>query len=273
MHIAILLSTYNGELFLQEQIRSVLNQTNKNWRLYIRDDGSHDNTVGIIEYYTSKYPNQIIAIDDKAGNLKSARSFMNLLNFVAADYYMFCDQDDVWLPFKIEITIEKIKELEAVHPTKGVLVFTDLSVVGADLKMINKSMWNYNQINPENARDFYRTTCLNSVTGCTVMFNNIIKEHVLPYPNEALMHDWWIALNAVHYGIVDYITKPTVLYRQHNNNVLGAERKEKNHYLKRLIFLVTTIRDNIKVIKMLNALKFKVNYAKFLVNKIKIIVK
>ena len=271
MHIAILLSTYNGALFLKDQIGSILTQTNRDWSLYIRDDGSIDDTINIIEDYVRRYPGKIVEIKDNTGNLKSAGSFMNLLNRVSADYYMFCDQDDIWLPFKIETTLKKITELEVLYPGKGAMVFTDLMVVDADLKIINESMWSFNRIDPENAKDFYKTTCLSSVTGCTVMFNNAIKEHVLPYPKVALMHDWWISLNAAHYGVVDYIVKPTILYRQHNNNVLGAEQRDENHYLKRFLFFFTAIKDNIKVIKMLNALKFKVNYIKFLFNKIKIV--
>ena len=273
MHIAILLSTFNGELFLKEQIESILVQTNKDWCLYIRDDGSKDNTLDIIAYYTDRYPDKIIELKDDIGNLKSAGSFMSLLNSIHADYYMFCDQDDVWLPFKIETTLIKIKETEAMFPNKGVSVFTDLAVVGPDLKIINESMWSYNQIDPENAKDFYKTTCLSSITGCTLMFNNLIKEKVLPYPKRALMHDWWISLNAVHYGIVDYVATSTVLYRQHANNVLGAEKSKRNHYSKRIIFFWTTIKDNIKVLKMLNSLKFEVNYAKFFFTKIKILLK
>ena len=273
MSISILLSAYNGEQFLKDQIESILVQTNKSWVLYIRDDGSKDGTIGIINFYAERYPRQIIKIEDDAGNLKSAGSFMRMLENVSSEYYMFCDQDDVWLPFKIEITLNKIKELEAANPQKGVLVFTDLAVVGEDLETINGSMWNYNKIDPENAKDFYKTTCLSSITGCTLMFNNRIKEIVLPYPQAALMHDWWISLNAVHYGIVDYIDTPTVLYRQHANNVLGAEALSKNHYLKRLIFFWSTIKDNRKVLKMLKALKFEVSYSRFFFTKIKILIK
>src|ERR1700744_365701 len=103
MSISILLSAYNGERFLKDQIESILAQTNKNWILYIRDDGSKDGTIGIVNFYAERYPHQIIKIEDNAGNLKSAGSFMHMLNNVSSEYYMFCDQDDVWLPFKIEI--------------------------------------------------------------------------------------------------------------------------------------------------------------------------
>jgi glycosyltransferase involved in cell wall biosynthesis len=273
MNISILLSAYNGELFLKDQIESILSQTNKQWCLYIRDDGSKDNTIDIINFYTKNYPAQIIQIKDEEGNLGSDQSFMKMLSVVDSEYYMFCDQDDIWLPFKIELTLKKIKEVEAVNPDKGILVFTNLAVVETDLKMINNSMWDYNKIDPENAKDFYKTTCLSTITGCTLMFNDAIRQAALPYPKVALMHDWWISLNAVHFGIVDYLNTSTVLYRQHANNVLGAKELDKNHYLRRLLSLTETMKDNFKVFKMLNALEFKVNFPKVFLTKIKILIK
>ncbi|WP_306353545.1 glycosyltransferase family 2 protein [Flavobacterium sp. '19STA2R22 D10 B1'] len=271
MKIAILLSTYNGELFIKDQIESILLQTNKDWCLYIRDDGSNDNTINIIDFYVTKYPSQIIKIIDDCGNLRSAASFMQMLSVINSDYYMFCDQDDVWLPFKIDTTLDKMKENELAKPNTGVLVFTDLTIVDSNLNVINDSMWDYSKINPENAKNFYRTTCLSSVTGCTIMLNNYIKEKVLPYPRSARMHDWWITLNTSHYGVVDYVNIPTILYRQHNDNVLGAEKLNKNHYLKKFILIRSTLRDNMKVYKMLQALRFKVNYLNVLLTKIKIV--
>ena len=106
--IAILMSTYNGERYLREQIDSLLNQTYKDWKLYIRDDGSTDETISIIESYVNDYPDLIVLLKDDLGNLGSARSFMRILSVVDADYYMFCDQDDVWLP-------NKVKDLSLIH--------------------------------------------------------------------------------------------------------------------------------------------------------------
>lgn len=273
MIIAILMSTYNGELYLREQINSLLYQTEQNWVLYVRDDGSSDSTISIINDYCIKYPSKIILIKDNLGNLKSASSFMYLLSVVESDYYMFCDQDDVWLPSKIQMSLSKIKKLEQKQTNEAVLVFTDLTVVDSNLKTINSSMWAYSNINPENAKVFYKTCCLNSVTGCTIMFNNSLKEKVLPYPAASRMHDWWISLNAAHFGIVDYLKDTTVLYRQHDANVLGADQTKQFHYFKRALVLQKTIILNIKVLKMLQALNFKKNYFKIYWTKLKIILR
>lgn len=271
MKISILLSTYNGALYIEEQIDSILAQTMTSWTLYIRDDGSTDKTVTIINEYCLKFPKKIKYVKDNLGNLRSAGSFMQMLSIIESDYYMFCDQDDVWLSTKIEKSYQKIKELEFNNPEKSALVFTDLFVVDFNLKLIDSSMWNYSKINPDNAKNLYMTTCLSSVTGCTVMINNLLKNQVLPYPKFARMHDWWINLNAVHFGVVDYINEPTIQYRQHNENVLGADQITKNHYLKKILSLKSVINDNIKVFKMLNALHFELNYFKVFYTKIKII--
>lgn len=273
MKVSILLSTYNGELYLTEQLESIISQTYSNWFLYIRDDGSSDKTINIINNYIKNYPKQIILINDNLGNLKSASSFMYLLSVVDADYYMFCDQDDVWLPFKIEKTFLKLQEIEKNNSNTGVLIFTDLSVVNSKLETINPSMWNYSKINPENAKDFYKTTCISSVNGCTMMFNNRIKEKVLPYPIVSRMHDWWICLNAIHYGKVDYISDVTMLYRQHEGNVLGVGQITKNHLIKKIFLLNTTVKENFKVLKMFKALNFKISYFEYFFNKIKVIIK
>jgi glycosyltransferase involved in cell wall biosynthesis len=271
MKISILLSTYNGELYLKEQIDSIFSQTVTDWLLYIRDDGSTDNTISIINDFIERFPEKISLMNDNLGNLRSASSFMQMLSQIDSDYYMFCDQDDVWLPFKIEKTLLKLNFLESKYSSKGVLIFTDLIVVDSNLKTIANSMWDYSRINPENAKNFYRTTCLSSVTGCTMMFNQHIKEMVLPYPKVARMHDWWISLNVAKCGVVDYVKEPTVLYRQHGLNVLGADKIIKNHYLKKALLLKNTIKENIEVLRMLRSLKFSKNYLKIYSTKIKII--
>ena len=124
--IAILMSTYNGECYLKDQIESILSQTYKDWILYIRDDGSTDRTIRIIKTYVGNYPDKIIYEYDRLGNLGSGRSFMKLLSSIDSDYYMFCDQDDVWLPSKIEKTYLKMKSLEMNHAHNAIAVFTNL---------------------------------------------------------------------------------------------------------------------------------------------------
>jgi glycosyltransferase involved in cell wall biosynthesis len=271
--IAILLSSYNGEAYLREQIESILEQTYTDWCLYIRDDGSTDNTLNIIRLYTEQYPNKIKLVTDKLGNLRSAESFMTLLSVVDSDYYMFCDQDDVWLPFKIEITFKKMRSIEVLNPKKSILIFTDLKVVNSDSSIINESMWKYAYINPNWSFNPYYLASFNCVTGCTVMINNEMKKCSFPYSKTALMHDWWIALKASRYGVIDYLKEATILYRQHSGNVVGTKKKVHNYYYKRILELQSAVKDNWKVIKMLRNCISDFDTFKYIKYKIEMIIK
>lgn len=268
--ISILLSTYNSESYLKEQIESILWQTEKDWILYIRDDGSSDSTISIIEDYRNIYDN-IIFIKDELHKLGAKNSFIKLLSEVNSAYYMFCDHDDVWLPFKIEKTLYKMKEVESKYPQKPILIFTDLKVVDADLNIISNSIWKYQQTNPQHAKDIYSLSVSNPVTGCTIMINQKAKEVSLPMSQKSLMHDLWIALNVTHYGYTDFIDEPTVLYRQHNKNVIGAKKTSFRYYYSRLTHFSKVVKDNIKMIRMINSLSFKMNHFKWILLKIRII--
>ena len=261
------MSTSNGELFLNKQINSLLNQTHINWTLYVRDDGSTDNTLNILKKYKKAYPFKINIIKDDLGNLTSAFSFMRLLSLVNADYFMFCDQDDVWLPFKIEKTYNKMKEIELTNQNKGALVFTNLTIVDSKLNILERSMWDFLNINPENAKNIYSVAVSSTVTGCTMMINKALKNKVIPYPKELLMHDWWVSLNATHFASIGYIKEPTIYYRQHNYNVMGANSSKSHNFLKKIFFIKNTLISNFNLLKMLNALPFKISYLSFFLKK------
>ena len=111
MSLAILLATYNGEKFLPEQMDSLFSQTYADFVIYAHDDGSTDQTVGILRQYEKKYPEKLVILEyEPQGGAKN--NFYSLMQRIDADYYMFCDQDDVWHPEKIEKTLKKILELE-----------------------------------------------------------------------------------------------------------------------------------------------------------------
>lgn len=221
--IDILLSTFNGEKYLQEQIESILTQTHHNWNLLIRDDGSHDKTVDIIKKYCALYPNKFFFINNNTENLGVIKSFEYLLNESTSEYIMFCDQDDIWLPNKIKISLKKIIEMEFEFGNVPLLVHTDLLVVNRELSTIHNSFWKFSYINPHIVdKNIYYMGMSNSVTGCSLIMNRKAKEVSLPFHKNVLMHDAWIALCVMKYGYIDYITTPTIKYRQHEGNVLGA---------------------------------------------------
>lgn len=250
--IALLLSTYNGERYLREQLDSLFRQTHNNWVLFIRDDGSTDETVNIVNSYMQAH-NNIVFLSKDTVNMGASKSFIWLLENVEADYYMFCDQDDVWLPDKIEITIHHLKNLEEKHPRRPALVFTDLSLVDNKLNILHRSMWDF--IALRNIMEQRFLCCMTYVTGCTIAINNIAKHIVLQYKHIDLMHDALISLVVSKYGVMHPIQEPLILYRQHENNVIGAMNRRlpfiyrlfnlETSFVCRLRDMWQTINDNI----------------------------
>lgn len=234
--IAILLATYNGEKYISEQIDSILEQTEKEWTLFIHDDGSKDQTMDIVETYAKKYPEQIIVVDGPStGGAKT--NFMYLFRQVEAPFYMCCDQDDIWLPEKIENTKKEMDNLVRGDEDKPCLVFTELCVVDGELNVIAENMRDYQGLDCENVR-LNRALIQNVVTGCTMMVNRVLRNELAKVTDctDVLMHDWWATLVAVRFGKVSFIELPTILYRQHGNNGVGASNANSLIYqMKRML--------------------------------------
>lgn len=223
MKVHILLSTYNGERFLAEQIDSIRKQTFQDWILLIRDDGSSDGTRQIIRDYCLKDERIFFINPDDTINLGVIQSFHTLLKYERADYYFFSDQDDIWLEQKLELQLAAAKAYPADKP---LLVYTDLKVVGQDLTIMHESMI---QTQSDHANtQLVQELTENTVTGGVAMINHSLaglwtgrEEYDL------LMHDWYLALMASALGNLVYIDEPTELYRQHEANVLGARTLKK----------------------------------------------
>jgi glycosyltransferase involved in cell wall biosynthesis len=245
--IDIVMSTYNGEKYIREQIESILNQSYTNWRLLIRDDGSSDRTLEIIEEYAKKLNGKVYFINDSDKHLGAAMSFFKLLNYSTADYIMFCDQDDVWLPNKIEITLKKMRDLEKLYPDKPILVHSNLKVADVGLNTINESFWKYQKLNP-NFKRLNNLLIQNNVTGCTVMMNKKLKDLLKSVPDNAIMHDWWFALVTSAFGVIDYIDKPLILYRQHGANDTGAKKYGIYYFINKTLKYDEAVKSINKII-------------------------
>lgn len=227
--IEILLATYNGEKYLRQQFNSLLKQTYQDFRILVRDDGSTDNTIAIIEEYAKRYPEKIIFIQDNKKGGSAAKNFFHLISYASADYVMFCDQDDYWLPDKVEITYKNMLNLEKKNkkftPT---LVFASYKVVDSDLKPIDIKEKN-NQI-AKYKLDFSHLIVQNYVTGCLIMANKALYTKCGIFDDRILMHDWWLALLASSCGIIYHIPDIVMLYRQHGNNEVGAVNVKSFRY-------------------------------------------
>ena len=222
--ILIIITTYNGEHYLSEQIASILKQSCEEWELIIRNDGSIDTTFELIRRYAHRYPDKIRVLSDQLGHIGISESFLQLLNASQADYVMFGDQDDVWLPNKIEVTLKKMKELEGRYGVDmPVLIHTDLKVADEGVNVVAESFWEYQYLNPKTSKSLNRLLTQNAVTGCTMMINKALKDKIKLIPEQAIAYDWWISLVAALFGKIDYVTSPTILYRQHDSNSIGAK--------------------------------------------------
>ncbi|MBR0194747.1 MAG: glycosyltransferase family 2 protein [Paludibacteraceae bacterium] len=219
----ILMSTYNGERYLAEQLDSILAQTYTDWCLFIRDDGSKDGTKAILDAYAAKDPRITIVRDTE--NVGACRSFERLLEQCGgADYYAFADQDDVWDADKLAICMQVIRAQEKAYPGKPIVVHTDLRVVDEQLQNMAPSFWKYSNIQADliDAHPHYLAIC-NSVTGCAMLFNEAARACALPMSKDAYMHDAWVALMTVcRGGQLVPVHRAPIAYRQHEGNVLGA---------------------------------------------------
>ncbi|MDW8742040.1 glycosyltransferase family 2 protein [Streptococcus suis] len=221
MNVNILMSTYNGQEFLAEQIRSIQAQTFTDWMLLIRDDGSRDRTREIIADFAQQDSRIHLINPDSTENLGVIKSFHALVQYQRADVYFFSDQDDVWLPDKLQVTLETAQAYPTDQP---LMVYTDLKVVNQDLQVMNESMIR-SQSHHANT-ELVQELTENTVTGGTSMINHALAE-LWTVTDDILMHDWYLALLATAFGKLVYVDQPTELYRQHAENVLGARTLSK----------------------------------------------
>lgn len=210
--ISVALAVYNGERFLQQQLESLENQTLKPRELVVVDDCSSDASIKIIDNFPSTFEKKIYRNEKNEGVI---RSFRKATASTTGKYIALCDQDDIWLPNKLQLSLQKIKECDE---NKASIVFTDLKVIDDEGKVINPSYWKLRSTVPDK---FTLADILfgNIITGCTTFFNQRMKEEFLKMPDEVMMHDHWLALIAYSFGNYAFIDQPTILFRSHNTNV------------------------------------------------------
>lgn len=243
--VAICMATFNGGKYIRDQIESIVNQTYSDWILFIRDDGSKDDTLNICREYADLFSGKIIILDDdklKGGSSKD--NFAAILNWVSKNYsfnyFMFSDQDDVWFKDKIAISIERMHQVES-EKSGPILIHTDLKVVDKDLNVICDSFFKYRSIDAK-ITSLNRLLIQNNITGCTMLWNDRLNA-LFDLSNENIaMHDWWMTLVAACFGAISLIESQTILYRQHEKNVVGATKTNS------LTFIVYRLR-NIEHIK------------------------
>lgn len=222
--VQILMSTYNGASYLRTQLDSILNQTYTNFGILVRDDGSTDGTLAILRAYSEEYSNVSYY---QGKNIGVIQSFLELLRSSDDDaaYYGFADQDDEWMPEKIERAIEKMQARDSNRPllycSDTYLADSELAVIGKDEKCARPSLGN--------------ALVQNVCTGCTAVMNHSLRDIINgTQPKNIVMHDWWFYISAALFGEVCYDNEAYIKYRQHGNNQFGAKTSKKEIWKHRI---------------------------------------
>ncbi len=226
--LQVLLSTYNGEKYILQQLDSIFAQRYDQLKVLIRDDGSRDQTLSIIRQYMEQYPDQIELIMGE--NVGVVRSFWTLMEQAdqQAEYFCFCDQDDVWMPDKIAHAIEQLSQLEHEVQDTGeensvlpAMMCTATQLTDEELQptVIWPGM-------PSRPPSFYNALFQNIAVGATLSFNRNALQLILSVSvntERILMHDWWFYLAISCFGRVYFDPNPSIYYRQHASNAVGGE--------------------------------------------------
>lgn len=264
--IAILLATYNGERYIADQIDSLLAQTVQGWELYIHDDGSKDKTLDVIQRYAERY--DFVHILDYPSQGGAKANFFSLLDRVEADIYFFCDQDDVWLPQKMEKYINRLDDEERKKADSPIIVYSDLFVTDTDLNIVNNSFLDYSGIHPQFINTFAESAATAFVTGCAMCFNHRAKLVTQRPYDIAQMHDAWITLCVIREGgVVSFIPESLIYYRQHFDNTLGARDVNKLTIAYRVKNFKAIVAGHLEHYAMLKELHYG-SFFKYVWNKI-----
>lgn len=225
--IDICLATYNGELYLREQLDSIINQTFRKWHLYIRDDGSSDNTISIIRDYKKKHKDKISIISDRKGRLGFIQNFNEILEYTKENYVAFCDQDDIWAPEKLEMQFSLMRKEES-KSKDGILIYTDFSYIDKNNNIVCSSFYKKRKKNHKKDNSKIISAIFFGIAvGCTLLFNRKILKLSENIPNKFILgHDRWILYIALLNGRLCFLDKVTVLHRIHANNVGGKKIKK-----------------------------------------------
>lgn len=238
--VSVLLASYNGEKYIRDQLESILSQTLSDLSIVISDDLSTDGTPAIIREYEERYPDRVRSLKNSEKSGSAQNNFFRLMRSVSdmpdvsGEYVMLCDQDDIWLPDKAEVTLGEMKRLEAEYgKSVPLLVHGDLSVTDKEGRILHDSMAEYQKIAVHDNR-FSHYLVENNITGNTVMINQALLALMDHIPEECAMHDWWLGLLASCFGRIAYIDRPLVLYRQHGDNQVGS-KSGKEQYAERIL--------------------------------------
>lgn len=220
--VSIVVCTYNGERFIGEQLQSILDQSYSNLEIIVGDDASQDNTVTIVKEYSDKHHNiRLLAYKDNLGYIKN---FERTISRASGNYIALSDQDDFWMPRKIESLMKIIGSRDLAYCNSS---FVDEKLQDMGIVFSQKK----NMISSNNAIHLMLDNC---VSGHAALFKKSLYNSAIPFPNH-IPHDWWLAYNAALQNGLTYLDKTLVKYRHHGSNVIVSKnRLRKTKKQKRL---------------------------------------
>lgn len=228
--ISICIASFNGEKYIYDQIESILKQLGDNDEIIISDDSSTDHTLDII----SKFNDCRIKTFIKNKFHSPIYNFENAIRQTKGEYIFLCDQDDIWLPNKIEVMKKYLKEYS--------LVVSDCCIVDSNLKIIEDSFFRLNN----SGSGFWKNLYKNSYIGCCMAFRKEVLDYILPFPKKIPMHDIWIGLMTELNGKVYFINEPLIFYRRHGNNASFSGEKSKYPFFYKIKYRIILL---LKIIK------------------------
>lgn len=243
MKVSVAMCTFNGEKYIKEQIESIINQTVKPDEIVLCDDNSSDNTL-IIAKKLLRDSGIPYLIEVNPQNLGVVKNFEKTIGLTTGEVIFLCDQDDVWSENKVELMIKNFEE-----DPSCVLVFSNAFIVDKKRNRAGKQLWeslsfSIMEFGNRNFLDILLNRCV--VTGAAMAIRRKLYEASIPF-NEMWVHDGWLAINACFFGNVIAVDKSLIEYRQHGNNVIGAQNtnliQKANQYILNIRKLAE-IREN-----------------------------
>jgi Glycosyltransferases involved in cell wall biogenesis len=217
--VSVCMATKNGATFIKEQLDSILPQLRDEDEIIISDDCSSDDTLTVIRTFQDPRIRLLESRSEKG----IARSFEASLNASHGEYIFLADQDDVWLPEKVDKMIQTLKDYD--------LVMSDCHLVDDNLGLNNRSFYQYNR----SGKGLFRNLLKNSYMGCCMAFTKALKDRALPFPDDIPMHDFWIGLIGELYFKVHFMPDILVLHRRHASNATTSGKKSKYSIDQKLV--------------------------------------
>jgi glycosyltransferase involved in cell wall biosynthesis len=228
----VILAVFNGQTYLPTMLDSLLSQTTRDFNVLVRDDGSRDGSIEIIESYKARFDGRLSVITGKSSGSATA-NFAILMRETKADYVLLADQDDVWKPEKVELTLRSLKEADAKYgPSTPIYFATDIAVVNKDLELISASYWKWKRLRPSMMSKLSQSLICVPIQGMASGMNRALLDLSNPVAAKAISHDWWAQLIAAAMGKVICDPTVTALYRVHGGNASVPKEVGVIPYLK-----------------------------------------